>query len=394
MSADNIIDVHPETGEVIETETALARRPEDAFMPALSIEQARDRYERFRAFVQSQMREGTDFGTIPGTPKPTLYKPGAEKICTLFGLSARFEMADKHEDWQGGVFFYRYRCSLWRGDWLLAEAEGSCNNREKKYLKRDPYDVLNTVCKMAQKRALVAAALIAGNASEFFTQDMEDHHPAAPADPVARVLSDLVTPKQLVAIRAVANANGCDAEKLSLEMFSARPEELTKRCASELIDAIKEGRKPAPRVAEPLAAEPSAEDRKRSKLGEALAAMGHVSREGDEFEVTTTGRARATLRVWRGEDGRVRCSCAEFAEAEAGFRCAHILAVKYYLEPPAAETGAEERVTAGEAADLRSLFEGAKVGAEEWLRSRGIESGRCEDCTVRVFNEATRSLVS
>ena len=38
----------------------------------------------------------------------------------------------------------------------------------------DIYDLVNTIDKMAQKRALIAATLIAVNASEFFTQDMED----------------------------------------------------------------------------------------------------------------------------------------------------------------------------------------------------------------------------
>jgi hypothetical protein len=39
----------------------------------------------------------------------------------------------------------------------------------------DPADVVNTIDKMAQKRALVAAVLIAVNASELFTQDVEDY---------------------------------------------------------------------------------------------------------------------------------------------------------------------------------------------------------------------------
>jgi len=42
----------------------------------------------------------------------------------------------------------------------------------------DVADAVNTIQKMAQKRALVAATLIATSASEFFTQDMEDAVPA------------------------------------------------------------------------------------------------------------------------------------------------------------------------------------------------------------------------
>jgi hypothetical protein len=57
----------------------------------------------------------------------------------------------------------------------------------------DIYDQINTIDKMAQKRALIAATLVATNASEFFTQDIEDmqvidvipvgasYTPAAPA---------------------------------------------------------------------------------------------------------------------------------------------------------------------------------------------------------------------
>jgi hypothetical protein len=38
----------------------------------------------------------------------------------------------------------------------------------------DVADLVNTIDKVAQKRALIAATLIAVNASEFFTQDVED----------------------------------------------------------------------------------------------------------------------------------------------------------------------------------------------------------------------------
>jgi hypothetical protein len=77
---------------------------------------------------------------------------------------------------------------------------------------------------------------------------------------------------------------------------------------------------------------------KRDRKGRALAAMGHVARTDDGFEVTTAGRKRETLRVWRDAEGRVQCSCPEFQGAnEPRFRCEHILAVKYSLEPPVDE---------------------------------------------------------
>jgi len=63
--------------------------------------------------------------------------------------------------------------------------------------------------------------------------------------------------------------------------------------------------------------------------------MGLVNREGDHFRVTTPslrGR-RKFFEVRRNEDGLVVCDCSEFAKAGpgSGFRCEHIIAVKYAL---------------------------------------------------------------
>lgn len=215
---------------------------EHEFMPALSVPQAIIRFNTLVEFVQNVMRDGVDYGKIPGTDKPTLLKAGAEKLTTLFGLTVRFAIVEQVQDWTGDAhggqpfFYYWYRCQLWRGDLLIAEADGSCNSRESKYryryadracpkcgtaaIKRSKFppkhdrnaepgwycyskaggcgaefgasdpaitaqqagripnpdicDQVNTIQKMAQKRALVAASLIGCNASEFFTQDVED----------------------------------------------------------------------------------------------------------------------------------------------------------------------------------------------------------------------------
>lgn len=208
------------------------------YMPAMSVQQAAQRFNTLVEFVQTVMRPDVDYGVIPGTPKPTLLKPGAEKLTTLFGLSTRFTVVEKTEDWMVDepFFYYWYRCQLWRGERLIAEADGSCNSRESKYrwreskracpkcgataINRSKYpprnnpgaepgwycfgkqggcgaefaaddtaitgqqtgrvpnpdiaDQVNTLQKMAQKRALIAAVLIGVNASEFFTQDVED----------------------------------------------------------------------------------------------------------------------------------------------------------------------------------------------------------------------------
>ena len=73
------------------------------------------------------------------------------------------------------------------GGWLCFTKKGGCGSKwpdgsqiiegqEVGQVKNEnPADLVNTIQKMAQKRALVAATLIAVNASEFFTQDMEDY---------------------------------------------------------------------------------------------------------------------------------------------------------------------------------------------------------------------------
>lgn len=207
-----------------------------AVMPVMDLGLAESRRSQVIGFVKSIMIQDTDFGIIPGTTKPTLLKPGAEKLATFFGLTKRFDVIDRVEDWTGKdhngepFFYYLYRCALWRGDLLVAESDGSCNSFEVKYRWRkaervcpecgqatiikgkaeygggwlcwknkggcgakfkagdqtiesqevgraanpDIADQVNTFQKMAQKRALIAATLLAVNASEFFTQDLDD----------------------------------------------------------------------------------------------------------------------------------------------------------------------------------------------------------------------------
>ncbi|MCU1288989.1 MAG: hypothetical protein JWN60_1218 [Acidobacteria bacterium] len=75
---------------------------------------------------------------------------------------------------------------------------------------------------------------------------------------------------------------------------------------------------------------------KREKRAKSIAAMGLVNREGDKFTVSTPSlRGRQSVYdVWRDENGKIRCNCLEYEEAsvtDPGFRCEHILAVKYAL---------------------------------------------------------------
>ena len=129
----------------------------------------------FQAMVQSQFTQNHDFGIIPGTGnKPTLLKPGAEKLLMLLGLSSEFEILDSTRDFESGFFQYQVKCKLLKGSVVITEGLGAANTREKKYIKQDPFTMDNTVLKMAKKRALVDAALLVGSLSDVFTQDIED----------------------------------------------------------------------------------------------------------------------------------------------------------------------------------------------------------------------------
>ena len=133
-----------------------------------------NKISQFQQVIQKTLHQGHDFGVIPGTDKPTLLKPGAEKILMMMGLRSEFEIADSTRDFEKGFFQYQVRCRLLKGDMVLTEGLGACNTRERKYLKMDPYTIDNTVLKMAKKRAMVDAALLVASLSDVFTQDIED----------------------------------------------------------------------------------------------------------------------------------------------------------------------------------------------------------------------------
>lgn len=129
---------------------------------------------QFQQVIRESFVEGHDYGVIPNTDKPTLLKPGAEKILMLLGLRSEFDIVESTRDFEKGFFEYQIRCRLLHGDIIITEGLGTCNTREVKYRKLDPFTLDNTVLKMAKKRALVDAALLVGSLSDIFTQDVED----------------------------------------------------------------------------------------------------------------------------------------------------------------------------------------------------------------------------
>lgn len=185
--------------------------------------------------MKQVMTIGHHYGEVPGTRgqdgevKQTLLKPGAEKLCALFCLTPQFDVQITPMD--GGHREYSATCTLTHrsSGAVVASAMGSCSTMESKYRWRnakpkcpdcgveaifkskngpgwfcwgkhggcganfgnpkdprivtqkvgraenpDIADQYNTCLKMAEKRALVAAVLLATAASDMFIPEDEE----------------------------------------------------------------------------------------------------------------------------------------------------------------------------------------------------------------------------
>jgi hypothetical protein len=103
---------------------------------------------------------------------------------------------------------------------FFAEDSAITDQTVGKIANPDIADQVNTIQKMAQKRALIAATLLAVNASEFFSQDLEDFTDATPAptdgaagksepepkQPQKRASKKNVNDARVVLIKSVADA--------------------------------------------------------------------------------------------------------------------------------------------------------------------------------------------
>lgn len=157
--------------------------------------------------MKAVMKDKVHYGLIPGCPKPSLFKPGAEKIASTFRIAVTSEVEDlsTHDEKR-----YRVTCKAYSANGsLLGSSTGECSSDESKYRWRAPVcneefdecdsdrkrekwikkdgkaikikqirteaaDLANTILQMADKRAYVAIVRKVTAASDVFTQDVED----------------------------------------------------------------------------------------------------------------------------------------------------------------------------------------------------------------------------
>ena len=204
----------------------------DPASAAMSVQQVLGQLALVQQIMATAMKDGEHYGRIPGCgDKPTLLKPGAEKLCLTFRLAPTYDVDERNLDRDHRE--YRVQCtlsSILTGA-FLGQGVGTCSTMETKYRFRagvaevtdkpvpraywdtrgedpalaldmiggkgftvkkvegrgwfiakggekvetdTPQDSYNTVLKMAKKRALVDAVLTATAASDIFTQDLED----------------------------------------------------------------------------------------------------------------------------------------------------------------------------------------------------------------------------
>lgn len=248
-------------GDYIEAELIEERKPstsvavvEDThtYRPTLVLapEEAKNLVEQVKAMQRGVLIEGTDFMTIPGTGKPSLLKPGAERLMQVFGLGHRMEQLDiQYVD--GKPVGVTYRCTVTKmmmdgRELTVSSCDGHASSDEPKWRKA-PW---NTIIKMAQKRALVGACLTATATSGLFTQDMEDEMPRErePYRPApSGGGSHLVSEPQLKMINALfSKLEIRDREARLFHVETAighsveSSKDLTKAEATKLIDHLKE----------------------------------------------------------------------------------------------------------------------------------------------------------
>lgn len=165
------MEPQPETLPVAQATSPLDL-PADVFSAGL--ERRGTNRKALMEWVRDSLVDGVDMGGIMiggRMSKPSLRKPGAEKICGMLGLTATFPTLPDYEKrvLEGGkIEDIILRCHLIDGQGnIVADGVGA------RSVSADNGD-LNKALKMSEKSAMIDATLRCAGLSEIFTQDIED----------------------------------------------------------------------------------------------------------------------------------------------------------------------------------------------------------------------------
>lgn len=168
----------------------IAANPLD--LPATTFREGLDRRKTNRAalmaWVRSALVEGTDYGKIHVVSrnkcqagknctnpahfsKPSLFKPGAEKICGMLGVTVRYPTLPDYE--KAALAGANLSQIIIRCEIVDASGRVVADGVGARSLAQDNGDI-NKSLKMAEKSAHIDATLRMAGLSEVFTQDIED----------------------------------------------------------------------------------------------------------------------------------------------------------------------------------------------------------------------------
>lgn len=159
--------------------TDIITAPSPALSLIVNVDDAIKADRQLQQIVKKAMRPGVDYGLIPGTGnKPTLLKPGMEKLLMWYGLQlelpeSRLSILDTDGYVSATVVsVIRHR----RSGYVIAEGIGHANSGESRFQGRNrtPRGMLNNIIKMAKKRGAMDGTLTATASSGLFTQDQEE----------------------------------------------------------------------------------------------------------------------------------------------------------------------------------------------------------------------------
>jgi hypothetical protein len=173
----------------------------------LTARDVREQVNLIQEVMKAVMKDGVHYGMIPGCPKPSLFKAGAEKIASTFRITITSEVIDLSSQDEKR---YRVTCTAYSlSGAMLGSSVGECSTDEEKYrwrapvceeefeetdsdrkrekwakgregaykkkqIRTEPADLANTILQMADKRAYVSIVRKVTAASDVFTQDIED----------------------------------------------------------------------------------------------------------------------------------------------------------------------------------------------------------------------------